>query len=136
MLALRIGSAALTQSFKPVNHMVVAVVVRTRQLHPPAKARLMAKCRIVMCAMLCWLWLQVKLAADPKKQALEMLRKKIEVQNNKALAVRRRYEVAKQVSTALTAAMRPLPNLHNILSPWQIHLACMLTSHRAASTRT
>jgi hypothetical protein len=54
--------------------------------------------------MLCWLWLQVKLTADPKKQALEMLRKKIEVQNNKVLAVRRCYEVAKQVSTAPAAA--------------------------------
>jgi hypothetical protein len=51
--------------------------------------------RAIVCAMLCWLWLQVKLTADPKKQALEMLRKKIEVQNNK---------VAKQVSTAPAAA--------------------------------
>lgn len=56
--------------------------------------------------------IQVKLTAEPKKQALEMLRKKIEVQNTKVLAVRRRYEVAAQVGPlhAEKAACRLTPH--------------------------
>jgi hypothetical protein len=46
--------------------------------------------------VLCWL-LQVKLTAEPKKQALELLRRKIEAQDIKVQAVRRRYQAAKQV---------------------------------------
>lgn len=41
--------------------------------------------------------LQVKLTADPKKHAMELLRKKIEVQNQRVQGVQRRYLVAKQV---------------------------------------
>jgi len=48
-------------------------------------------------ALLCCPWPQVKLTAEPKKQALELLRSKIEVQNAKVQAVRRRYDSAKQV---------------------------------------
>lgn len=50
--------------------------------------------------------LQVKLTAEPKKQVLEMLRKKIETQNNKVLAVRRRYDVAAQVSPTTRRGMQ------------------------------
>jgi chorismate mutase len=42
--------------------------------------------------------MQVKLTAEPKKQALELLRRKIEAQDTKVQAVRRRYQAAKQVS--------------------------------------
>lgn len=40
---------------------------------------------------------QVKLTAEPKKHALELLRSKIEAQNAKVSAVRRRYDAAKKV---------------------------------------
>lgn len=43
------------------------------------------------------LQLQVKLTAGPKKQAMEMLRKKIETQNEVVVTVRQRYITAKQV---------------------------------------
>lgn len=47
---------------------------------------------------------QVKLTAEPKKQALELLRTKIETQNTKVVAVRQRHDAAKKVSSRLSAA--------------------------------
>jgi BMFP domain-containing protein YqiC len=48
------------------------------------------------------LQLQVKLTSGPKKQALELMRKKIEVQNEKVVSIRQRHGIAKQVG-----AIRP-----------------------------
>jgi hypothetical protein len=43
------------------------------------------------------LQLQVKLTSGPKKQALELMRLKIEAQNERVVAVRARHSAAKQV---------------------------------------
>lgn len=56
---------------------------------------------LLRCAVPCRV-LQVKLTAEPKKQALELLRRKIEAQDTKVQAVRRRYQAAKQVRYART----------------------------------
>lgn len=52
------------------------------------------------------LQLQLKLTAGPKKHALELLRKKIEIQNEKVVAVRQRHSAAKQVLEAVEVELK------------------------------
>ncbi|KAG2493530.1 hypothetical protein HYH03_008344 [Edaphochlamys debaryana] len=52
------------------------------------------------------LQLQLKLTAGPKKQALEMLRKKIETQNEKVVAVRAKHTAAKATYERLDAELK------------------------------
>lgn len=52
------------------------------------------------------LQLQLKITAGPKKHALELLRKKIETQNEKVAAIKQRYKAAKQVFEAVEAELQ------------------------------
>lgn len=58
------------------------------------------------------LQLQLRITAGPKRSALELIRKKIELQNAKVVAARDRYKVAKQVRSKLCRLLPLLaPNL-------------------------
>ncbi len=63
------------------------------------------------------LQMQLKLSTGPKKSALMMIRKKIELQNERVLAARERQKAAKKVRTLRTAPSNLLCISANIKCP-------------------
>ena len=61
------------------------------------------------------LQMQLKLSTGPKKSALMMLRKKIELQNERVLAARERQKAAKKVCAS------PLPRIRLPARMWATH---------------
>jgi hypothetical protein len=73
------------------------------------------------------LQMQLKLSTGPKKSALMMMRKKIEVQNERVLGARDRQRAAKKVSPAYGS---PHPLHACMLSARRLMHACMLSARR------
>ena len=87
------------------------------------------------------LQMQLKLSTGPKRSALMMLRKKIELQNERVLAARERQKAAKKVCSlhaCFTSALQSLHMTHPYPNPVEmmgVSLRDLLACHALASGR-